>query len=99
MTVTELELKTLLLQKKSEGKHLGRAELPINLEKTESVESRKTFNQDQREFRDGESPQENTMQSFQLEFDCETRESRNSSRTLLQMPNPREPTGQSYGKT
>ena len=51
--------------------------LPRNLAKTESRETRETSHQDQGECRDGESPQENTKQAFQLEFDCKTRESRN----------------------
>ena len=57
------------------------------LERTESAEAGKTFDQDQGECRDGESPKE---QTFQLEFDCEKRESRNSSHRLLPRPNPRE---------
>ena len=59
--------------------------LPKNWRK-QSAEARKTFDQDQGECRDGESPRENTMHTFQLELDCETRESRNSSHRLLPRP-------------
>ena len=58
MTTTQLELKSLLLKKKREGRHLERAELKLalssNLVKEESVETRKTLDQDQGECRDGE---------------------------------------------
>ena len=60
LTVTDLELKTLLLQKKREGQHLERAELnrtlPRNLAKAESAGARETSHRDQGECRDGESP-------------------------------------------
>ena len=67
----------------------SRVELALssNQEKEESVETRETRDQDQGVCRDGESSQENTKQAFQLEFDCETRKSRNSSHKLL----PRSP--------
>ena len=54
-----------------------------HLEKEESAETRETFDQDQGERQDGESPQENAKRAFQLEFDCETRKSRHSSRKIL----------------
>ena len=60
--------------------------MPRNLEKTESAEAGKTFDQDQGECRDGETTQENTKHTFQLEIDCETRESRSSSHRLLPIP-------------
>ena len=47
--------------------------LPSNLEKAESAEARETPGQDQGECRDGESPQENAKQAFQLELDSKTR--------------------------
>ena len=56
--------------------------LPSNLEKEETVETRETSEQDQGKCRDGESTQENTMQAFQLEFDCETGKPRKSSHRL-----------------
>ena len=54
MTVTQLELKTLLLQKKREGQE-QRVEhvLQRNLAKTESAEARHMSHQDQGECRDG----------------------------------------------
>ena len=44
--------------------------LSRNLEKEKSVETRETFGQDQGECGDGESPQENAEQAFQVELDC-----------------------------
>ena len=46
----------------------------------------KHLTKDQGECRDGESTKENTKQAFRLEFDCETRISRNSSHKLLPRP-------------
>ena len=90
MTVTELELKSLLLQKKRDGRHFGRAELNrlcrAFWRKQRALKRQKYFDQDQGKCRCGESNQENTKQTFQLEFDCETRESRNSSHRLLPRP-------------
>ena len=69
MTVTELELKTPLLQKKREGRHFEQI-LHCNRAKTESPEARITSHQDQGACRDGKSLRGNTKQTFQLEFDC-----------------------------
>ena len=55
MTVTEVELKTLLLQKERDGRHLKRAEL-------------RTGFAAQFGGRDGERTQENSKQTFQLEY-------------------------------
>ena len=55
MTVTELELRSLLLKKKKrEGRHFERVELALwsNLEKEEGVETRETLDHDQGECRD-----------------------------------------------
>ena len=60
--------------------------LSRNLEKAESVETRETFGQDQRECRDGESSQEIAKQAFQLELDCKRRKSRICSRKILPRP-------------
>ena len=59
ISVTELELKSLLLKKKREGRapRACRVELVLssNLEKEESVKTRETVDQDQGECKDGES--------------------------------------------
>ena len=98
MSVTEMELKSLLLKKKKTGRHLERTELkfvlPSNLEKAESAEARETPEQDQGECRDGESTQENAKQEFQLELDSKARKHRICShkflpRTLLDSNKPR----------
>ena len=66
----------------------NRVELALssNLEKAESAEARETPDQDQGECRDGESPQENAKQAFQLELDCKTRKPRICSHKLLPRP-------------
>ena len=60
MTVTEMELKTLLSKKKKTGRYLERSELelalPRNLEKEKSTEKGEAPGQDQGECRDGEKP-------------------------------------------
>ena len=101
MVVTDIELRTLLLQKR-EGRHLGRAE--------QRALKRKTFAQDQGECRDGGSPQENTKQTLQLGVRLRNERipkqfSQTSSRTSVQflrtkktLTNLREPIGQSCGK-
>ena len=61
MTVTELELKTLLSQKKREGQHLLRTELNRlyrAIWRKRRAETRKTFHQDQGECRDGDCTQQ-----------------------------------------
>ena len=60
--------------------------LSSNLEKAESAEARETFGQDQGECGDGESPQENAEQAFQLELDCKRRKSRICSHKILPRP-------------
>ena len=72
MTVTELELKTLL-QKKREGQHLERAEL--NRLCRAIWRNRRALKREKhltkiKECRDWETLQENTKQAFQLEFGC-----------------------------
>ena len=80
-----------------------------NLEKEESADARETSEQYQGKCRDGESSQENTKQSFQLEFDCETEQPRKSSHRLLpdlhsvpadqeDVTNPRDSTGRTLEK-
>ena len=68
LTVTEMKVKTLLLQKEREGRHLERAELNrlccANWRKTESSETREPSYQNQRECRDGVSPQEHAKRSI-----------------------------------
>ena len=89
MSVTGLELKSLLLRKQRDGRQLGRTELNwlcrAIWRKRRALE-RETSEQDQGKCRDGERPQENTKQAFQLEFDCETRKPRKSAHRLLPRP-------------
>ena len=85
--------------------------LPRNREKEKSVETRETFGQDQGECGDGESPQENAEQAFQLELDCKKTKipnlfSQNSAKTSTRFrknrrsqPNQRDDVGWSCGKT
>ena len=98
MSVTEMELKITPVEKE-ENRTAPRANrvefaLPSNLEKAESAEARETPEQDQGECRDGESPQENAKQAFQLELDSKARKPRICShkflpRTLLDSNKPR----------
>ena len=60
--------------------------LSRNLEKEKSIETREALGQDQGECRDGESPQENAEQAFQLEINCEGRKSRVCSHKILPRP-------------
>ena len=59
MSVTEMELKTLLLRKKKTGRYLERSELnwlwSRNLAKEKSIETGEALGQDQGECRYGES--------------------------------------------
>ena len=95
MSVTEMELKTLLLRMKKTGRipRTIRTELAMsrNLEKEKSIETREAPGQDQGECRDGESSQENAEQAFQLEINCKGRKSRICSHKILPRPvlNPR----------
>ena len=74
--MTDIELRTLLLQKNR--RKASRAS------RVESAEARKTFDQDQGKSADTEKATKKTQNKhFNWEFDCETRESRNSSRRLL----------------
>ena len=87
MSVTELELKTLLLRK-GENRTVPRTirtELALsrNLEKEKSIETREAPGQDQGECRDGESTQENAEQAFRLEINCKRRKSRICSHKIL----------------
>ena len=90
MTVTELELKILVLQKKREGQHLERAELNrlcrAIWRNRRALKREKHLTKIKEKCRDGESLQENKKQAFQLEFDCKARESRNGSHKLLPRP-------------
>ena len=86
MTVTELELRSLLLKKKREGRHLERAELNWLCRAT--WRKRRALKREKRltMIKESAETQENTKQAFQLEFDCEARKTRNSSRKLLPRP-------------
>ena len=89
MSVTEMELKTLLLRKKNTGRHLERSELNWlcrEIWRKKSIETREALGQDQGECRDGESPQENAEQAFQLEINCNGRKSRICSHKILPRP-------------
>ena len=90
MSVTELEVESLLLRKKralTTTREVGaELALPRNLEEKTSIETREKFGKDQGVCRDEERSQENKKQAFQLEFDCKTRKSRNSSHKLLPRP-------------
>ena len=87
MTATELELKSLLLKKKREGRHLERAEsnrlCRAIWRKRRALKREKHLGKIKESAELGKGAQENTKQAFQLEFECETRESRNSSHRLL----------------
>ena len=98
MTVTELEVKPLLLNEKREGRNLERAEL--NWLCRAIWRKRRALKREKHLIKIGESAEtgkvspENTKQAFQLEFDCETRKSRSIShsflpRTLLNSCGPR----------
>ena len=67
MSVTELELKTLLLRKKKTGRYLERSDL--NWLCREIWRKRRALKRDQGECGDGEGPQENAEQAFQLELE------------------------------
>ena len=86
-SVTVLQLKTLLLRKKRNGRQLGKDRvelaLPSNLKEGESVKTRETSEQDQGMCRVGESPQENAKQALKLELDSKTRRPRICSHKLL----------------
>ena len=76
MSVTELELKT--------GRYLERSDL--NWLCREIWRKRRALKRDQGECGDGESPQENAEQAFQLELDCKRRKSRICSHKILPRP-------------
>ena len=88
MSVTEMELKRLLLGKKKTGRYLERSELALsrNLAKEKSIGTREALGQDQGECRNGESFQENAEQAFQLEINCKGRKSRICSHKILPRP-------------
>ena len=66
LTVTEMKVKTLLLQKEREGRHLERAEL--NRLSHALWRKRRALKREKNlECRDGESSQEDTKRAFQLE--------------------------------
>ena len=76
--------------------------LSRNLQKEKSIETREASGQDPGECRDGESPQENAEQAFQLEINCKRRKSRICSHKILSRPllNPRRPGGVNpFGET
>ena len=89
MSVTELELKSLLLRKKT-GRYVERSEvnwLCREIWREKSVETRETPGHDQEECRDGwKKPQENAKQACQLEVDCKRRKSRICSHQILPRP-------------
>ena len=106
ISVTELELKSLLLKKKREGRHLERAELNwfcrAIWRKRRALKREKQLTKIKVSVKTEKASQGNTKHTFQLEFDCETRKSRNSfhkisSKTSAQflwtkkvLPNPRD---------
>ena len=104
MSVTELKLKSLLLRKKRDGRQLGRRELNwlcrAIWRQRRALTREKHPNTIKESAETVKSPQENTKQSFQLELDCETgKSSQTSSTTSVQSrrtmsPNPRDSTGQ-----
>ena len=86
MSVTELELKSLLLREKKTGRYLERSELNWlcrEIWRTRRALKREAPGPDQGECRDGESPQENAEQAFQLEINCKGRKSRIYSHKIL----------------
>ena len=90
MSVTEMELKTLLLRKKK-NRSIPRTirielALPRNLEKEKSIEKGEAPGQDQGECRDGKSSQENAEQAFQPEINCKGRKYRICSHKILPRP-------------
>ena len=88
MSMTEMELKSLLLKKKRDGKQLERSELNKLCReiwrKRRALMREKTLEQDQGKCGGRKSSQEDTEQTLQLELDCEKRESRNCAHSLLQ---------------
>ena len=89
MTVTEMELKTLLLRKKKTGRYLERSELNWlcrEIWRKRRALKRETPGQDQGECRVRESSQENAEQAFQLEINCEGRRSQVCSHKVLPRP-------------
>ena len=62
MSVTEMELKSLLLRKKKTGRR-----------KRKALKREKHLAKIKESAELGESPQENTKQAFQLELDCKAR--------------------------
>ena len=92
MSVTEVELKTLLLRKKNTGRYLERSER--NWLCREIWRKRRALRREQHLEKIKESAemgrrsQENAEQTFQLEFGCKGRKSRICSHKILPRPIP-----------
>ena len=98
LTVTELDLKILLLQKKRDGRDLERAEPNILCcaiwRKRKALKREKLFTKIKESAATTESSKEN-KEAFHPELDFDTRGSREGSRTLLARPllSPCRPSG------
>ena len=91
MSVTEMELKTLLLRKKTTGRYFERSELnwlclEIWRKRRALKREKEAPGQDQGGCRDGESSQENAEQALQLEINCKGQKSRICSHKVLPRP-------------